>query len=931
MIFIMIHRNKPIIQLVKLFYTHLSYSNGTEFLFKEAIKNICAPDYSKILYLSPTSIKGKEAQKMFHQLQLNKCYIPPEITTISQYCKKLYSIYGDKRMIKNPLIPIVLSRLSRMGIGFSKAMADFISDVKQLYPDISIDSIKLTFGDIFHKLNIPESVTKVAMNSFEIFKKYQILMDSNGLVDEDDVMNAAAEFKSQQNFETQALRPILIIDGFSDLTASEKNVLKGLIQSSECTLIAIPYDPRFKELTEQYISFLKGNFTTEEVHITDHPSLHASKSFVYHSYPGIEEEVEGIVRNIKSLYVSGMFRDLQEMAVVFPDLNKYSATVERVFRKYGVPYNILDKKQMGKMEPFLNLFSLLDSVAEGYPRIKFSQFLSSRYFKKIPDSLKKWIPSLSLQSGIVSGKEAWLNFISDGSELLDMSQIKEQKTIQTDLKWVFKKLQPLSKIVRGATFDTYASLLNDILGSFGFLQDSSVIATKTALLQTTKELLEQMSFLDSLHLTSVSLSEFADILRHILNASYVEADGMGVRIMDFSSAVGLSFRYIYFGGLVDDDMPERLKIDYILPDSVKKELGMLNFDRHIEIQRFNFQRLTTPFILSASHRSNIHLSYPLMDGDNMFLPSSFLYSGQETKLEIPGIFSTEEYLISSGKKPLSAYISEIKARCPLSPSNFNRVTDVDAYRVCPRRFFIEKILKLKPMTVKGYDLEAITIGNIAHKVMEQIIREPFDDLKYLTDKAKDIVDAVVKNKKISNYWKRLMSDTFIEILPDIYEKELDIRKDDYIFTEAEKTITGEPIKGVKLKGKIDRFDKIGNSVQIIDYKTGKAEINCTQALKGNENLQLFLYAAMMKDQGYKVNRVGIYSLTDIEVKWCPGGKGKGKGKEGEGQGIDDYIAASLQFLEDAAKSIRKGDFRAEPLKEHSCRNCHEYAFCPYQQ
>ncbi|MBI5213835.1 MAG: PD-(D/E)XK nuclease family protein, partial [Nitrospirae bacterium] len=154
----------------------------------------------------------------------------------------------------------------------------------------------------------------------------------------------------------------------------------------------------------------------------------------------------------------------------------------------------------------------------------------------------------------------------------------------------------------------------------------------------------------------------------------------------------------------------------------------------------------------------------------------------------------------------------------------------------------------------------------------------------------------------------------------------EIRKDGYVSTEVERTMVGEPIKGIKLKGKIDRFDKIGDSVQIIDYKTGGASLNCRQALEGNENLQLFLYAAMMKHQGYDVNRVGIYSLKDIDIKWCPPSK-RGKGQEV----IDDYIIAALKFLEDAAAGIRKGDFKAKPLNDYICWNCHEYAFCPYIQ
>jgi ATP-dependent helicase/DNAse subunit B len=133
---------------------------------------------------------------------------------------------------------------------------------------------------------------------------------------------------------------------------------------------------------------------------------------------------------------------------------------------------------------------------------------------------------------------------------------------------------------------------------------------------------------------------------------------------------------------------------------------------------------------------------------------------------------------------------------------------------------------------------------------------------------------------------------------------------------------------------LDRFDRTDNAVQIIDYKTGTTGLNCKQVLEGNENLQLFLYAAMMKNQGYTVSRVGIYSLKDIDIKWCPPKKARRQKTEDRGQktdSIDDYIIASLKFLEDAVKDMRKGDFKAKPLNDYICWNCHEYAFCPYIQ
>lgn len=905
--------------MVKIFYISAECGNTTELLFKEALKTEDRGhiDYSNILYLAPTTAKVKEASEIFHQITTNKCYIPPEIATIVQYCKKLYSAYGDKRILNKSLIPVIISMLSSRGIGFSSLIADFIRDIKYIYPDSNMDIIEQTFTDIFCELNIPESVTKVINEGLAIYGDYQTFITKNALVDEADIMNYVS------NLQLFSKNSLLILDGFYDPSNIEKKVLRTLIQYSQRTFVGIPYNEQFKKLIEGYVDFLKDNFETEEIFFTDLSK--SSNPLVYRACQSMEDEVEEIARNIKSLYLSGKIRDLRKVIVTFPVLGKYLSIVERVFHRYGIPCDISNGNTLGRMKPFIDLLCLLRSVAEDYPRLKFSQFLSSIYFTKIPDNIRKLAAVFSIVSGIISGKEAWCNFIKSGSENFDIGLVKEKNVIERDMMWIFEKLQPLEDIKKGADISTYVYRIRDILNEFGFL--SSVSDSDWRDLHSLNiEVLKQIFFLGSLYPKMITLSEFTDILNHFLNATYVEAEKTGVRVVDFIDMQGLSAEYVFLGGLTDNDMPLRMEPDYLLPDNVKKRLGFTHFDKNMTIQSFYFYNIIRSY-------KNLYLSYPQMEEEDLFIPSPFLYSGEEIKGKIPGVFSREEQLIRQGYKPFSENISEITLQSPVSifkTSEYIRVTDIDSYRICPRRFFVEKILKLKPVNVKEYELEVTTIGTIIHRIMEKIIKKPFDSFEDFKEKSAKAVEASMGDMRIDEYWKTIIKDTFMEILPEIYEKELEIRKVGYISTEVEKTITGEPIQGIKLKGKIDRFDKISDSVQIIDYKTGSLSLNCKQVLEGNENLQLFLYAAIAKNQGYRVNRVGIYSLKDINIKWCPP-QNRAKNSKDKENTLDDYIIAALKFLEMAVKEMREGDFVARPLNDYICWNCHEYAFCPYMQ
>lgn len=912
--------------MIKILHSSPNSRNVTAALFKEALRVLGGDpaavnhDYSRILYLAPTFAKIRESQRIFFELLSSpECFIPPETATIGEFSRRIYSAYGKGRVLPGSFIPVVLSRLSGRGIGFSSLLADFISNIKRRFPERDIAEIKTLFTEVFKDSNIPEAVAKLPMDSLGIWDEYRTFMTKNGLMDEDDALNASSGLIGNDGSAGGLYSGgyLLLIDGFLDLCVSEINFLMCMMRNFGHTFISAP-SLLNTGMAGDFIAYLRNDLGAIEENLSRDPGM---PTLTYYVYPNPESELEGIARSIKSLYISGKFRELEGITVLYP-MKKYAQMVERVFKRYGVPYDISFRQPLAERRPFLDLISLLLSVAGGYPRLKFSQFLSSPHFTKIPRSLKDRIPMISLRSGIISGKVPWLQMIADDPES-DMSPDCRAELIE-GLEWVFAISGKLEDIADSGTIDSFTEILRRLTDELGFLglQESSS-ADEGAIKEERKrfrEVLDRMTLLGGMDTSPVSLSDFTEILIHILRTIFVEEEGRGVKVLDLAEAAGLSHEYLYAGGLTDDTMPGKPDIDYFLPDSIKKRLGFNHLDRYLELRRFIFTNV-------VSSSPNLHLSYPSADGDAQYLPSSFLYSAEALRENLPGMFSREEYLVREGRNPLSASLQEISVR-NAAFQQYLKVTDIDAYRFCPRKFFVEKVAKVASPEVREYEVEAITLGNILHRIMEKIMLDPLGDFEEFGRKAAAIADEVIGDRKLDSYWKDLVKDTFLSILPDIYEMELGIRREGYVSTVVEKTISGEPVTGIKLKGKIDRFDKFSDSVQIIDYKSGGAAMNCAQVLRGKENLQLFLYAAIMKHQGYNVDRVGLYSLKDIEVKWCPSQR-KCRGRENEN--IDNYIIESLKHLEEAVGRLRRGDFQARPLDDYNCRNCHEYSLCPYTQ
>jgi len=934
---------------VKVFYIPFCYRGSTETLLNASVKNIKGPDYSKVLYIAPTPRKVRDAQQIFHNIK-GGCYIPPEMLTIKQLSKRFYSLYGDKLILPGQLIPLIFAQISGKGIGYASIIADFINEIKQYHPGESIDTVEGELNAIFSDLGIPEEVSSRAREALGIFKTYQTILEEESVVDEDDVMTLCPHLIQQHT----RVVDILILDGFYELTRSEEAILKVLIEHAKDTLAAFPYDVTLNDITKSYVDFINSNFKTEE------SFLSADRTIIdlyYQPCSSVEEEVEGIARNIKNHFISGKITTLEKVIIAFPKLLEYADIIERVFRKYGIPYVISNSRPVGRTRPFLDLIALLKSVADDYPKLPCSRFLISPYFKNIPQKLREGIPMLSLTSGIVKGKDAWLNLSKTVSSHLRTHKQSAVDSLQTEiekgLKWVFKRLPPLESIKDHGTFNQYSEVLSQLLHDFGF---SDFGEQEEELKGQLLEVCRNLSFLDVLaprytieHSNKVSLSlhQYIDALRHILNTTDREREGSGVKVMSLFEMRGIEAEYLYLGGLREGDLPSKPDIDYLLPDSVRTQFGLINLKKYLLLQKFLFFR-------AVESAQNSYLSYPLMENDRFFLPSPLLPWNKEKRERVPGIFSKEEELLKKGMKPFSLYIAQIEKvgdkfiRGKFGESSYINVTDIDYYRSCPRKFFIEKVLHLEPPEIKEYKIEAMLLGSIVHEIMQVLLTTSFTDFEDLGGKAEKIIRGILSKEPLEDYWKNLILDSFLAMLPEIYELENSVIDDGYVFMDAEVPVDGEIIKGIKLKGKIDRIDKKVQSskfkvqslkdnrlvtrhsslatdiVEIIDYKTGMAQLRGTQVMSKGANLQLFLYAGLMKTSGYEVERAGIYSFKDMRLSWIPG-----KPDRRHGRTMEDYINTSLRYLEETVSKMRKGDFSALPLEEQTCRNCSERPYCPY--
>ncbi len=899
----------------------------TKKLLEEALTRVGGQkknDFSGLTYLAPATQKRKEAQGLFHAAvspeTRGKGYIPPLMMTPGQLAKKLLREHSQRSLLLPSWLKVpLLMKLSGKNAGYAATLAGFMREMKAHFPGRKAAEILETISPLIAELGIAEEIGLRLESTMATISLYEQRLNALGFIDPDGpAPEAAALIRGENENENEKIHgerfPLsaLILDGFYEVTPAEKLLISALIERAGKTAALVPFDERRPEITENYLSFLKA-FPHRQTGVPAGSAKNAKLS--YYAYPSREQEVEAAARRIKVNYISGAFTGLSKTAVILPNPPDYTDMLERVFKKYGVPCSFSpggagNSVKARREKDLLAVLKTVFPFSGCYGATDLAAVLSSPFFAGIPEELGRWAPKITLSS-VSGGFENWLG-------------LEGAPTGPKGLKWLKKRLSPLEKAMKEGKTGSSQRLINGYIEALKGLEFSALGAFSFE--DELEDRLHGLLLLDAMCGEGLAPEEFMDCVSLAASGIDEETEEPGVRILSFGEAEGLEPEGLYFLGLKDGEIPRRPETDFFLPERLRAKLGLRTMKKNLLLEEFQFGRL-------ISGAGFVHLSYPDMEGDKLFLPSILISEGNPLKDPAYGVFSKEEEFIRKGRLPYSVYLDEIKDvkdRIPFGTNSKRAVsvTDVDALRACPRFFFLDRVMGLAPPEAQEFGIDAKTAGTLLHRIMEELLPFTVQDsvLDSFRSRAGKVIDKVLAENPVHPYWGRLLKESFLAALPSIHEIEKKFSLEGFTLAMPEYRVEGE-LKGVKLKGKIDRIDEnreTGDHM-IMDYKSGPAALSPSDVLKKGATLQLFLYAALAEAVGIKdIRKVGIYSFKDMKVKMVPGSRDISAGRT-----MEDFIEAALAWLEETARMVRGGDFPADPISEQNCRICHEKPYCPY--
>ena len=313
-------------------------------------------------------------------------------------------------------------------------------------------------------------------------------------------------------------------------------------------------------------------------------------------------------------------------------------------------------------------------------------------------------------------------------------------------------------------------------------------------------------------------------------------------------------------GFESNNIPDKIKTDRFLPNSLRKELDLEDNDYRVARDCYFLKT-----VLESKDDIKILISKYQFEGNAVFpsllyfkceedevidrLKSYIALESDKKKQESNTDNNIDRKIIYDFKELSTQIIEQIDvANMQLS------ITGLNDYLKCPFRFFLKNILKLKISDDSDKELGFDQIGSIIHEVFEKDSNQNrYSNVKeeILLKELYSVLESI-KSRYSESYLPSVEINflgikEILKLYPD-FQRERE--KAGWVNVYKEREFISK-LNNVVIKGRIDRIDYNPKSkiVSLIDFKTGSADKALKLRKRNGEwiNLQLPLYYKLFID------------------------------------------------------------------------------------
>jgi DNA helicase II / ATP-dependent DNA helicase PcrA len=701
--------------------------------------------------------------------------------------------------------------------------------------------------------------TKQYLELASAYKKYEELKIKESAMDFSDLIsNTLLLFRTRKNIlkRYQKQFKFILVDEFQD-TNFAQNELAILLAGDDKDITVVADDDqsiyRFRGAAVSNVLQFKKSFPKAKIvtlnnnYRSTQPILDASYRLIQRNNPNRLEVVEGIDKKLKSHsiavkkdieiiheirsedeadVIARTIKKLTEKKYEYKDIailvraNNHASLISTALQRHKIPFQFLGPGYLFQQEEIRDLIAYLGFLTNLSDSVSLFRVLSMDVFE---------IPYIEL------------------NYLLNFAKRKNLTLFETlfNVEQSFLKPETQEKLIkfRGMATKHLEKSKKETAGQilYYFLIDSGLFETLNITNSVKEERRVQniAKFFDRVKSFEIerpdsnifTLFEWLNLMLQMGDsptaADIDVKDRNVVNILTVHSSKGLEFKVVFMVNLVSDRFPSRERSEKIpLPDGILKENILSGTDFHLEEER----RLFYVGMTRAKERL-------------YFTAADYYGTGKRTKKLSPFIYDAIPKLLEekiqrniqqlSLPEILSVYKNNEEIKEEKLPLKISYITfsNLQMFDICPLHYKARVIFNL-PTPTAAVQSFGISIHNALYKFYKHVQEGNTPQLEKLQKILRDEWTSEGYDNKKHEEERFLQG---IKMLEEFYKTEF---KTKIKPLGLEIPFSFVLKNGVKVFGKIDRIDKKGNGIEIIDYKTGGDNPKADKAHK----LQLAMYA-----------------------------------------------------------------------------------------
>jgi ATP-dependent helicase/nuclease subunit B len=426
-----------------------------------------------------------------------------------------------------------------------------------------------------------------------------------------------------------------------------------------------------------------------------------------------------------------------------------------------------------------------------------------------------------------------------------------------------------------------------------------------------------------------SLKTFYMLFRQAVQETRLAFSGEpleGLQIMGMLETRNLDFKNIILLSANEDILPKGKSSHSFIPFEVKKKYGLQVHTDKDATYAYNFYRL-------LQRAENIYMIYNTQKGSiGSQEKSRFITQLQMELTEFNPRISFREEIVSMtpARDSVDHHISvektpEIMQRLQQMAAYGFSPSALNTYINCPLQFYLQKVARLDEADQVEETLEASTMGNVIHGALETLYKPYIQrtitaaDITQMQQQAGQVLQQVFanafeggdissgKNLLLTRVARRF-TENFLETEKKFLENEaqpVTILQLESPLAAVVEVDAGDQTLQVGIRGMADRIDRVGQTIRVIDYKTGRVKqdelnVNDPETIirdpKMSKTFQLICYSWLLRQAPGMTGDIesGIFSMRNLGAGLLTVKPGKNSGLEKDE--LADHFDALLRDL-----------------------------------